>query len=122
MTDNGRGPEGRPEDEPSDDSVSDLSTDAVAPPPPIDYPPGIPWRLAVFLVMTVLIVVFAVQNTQDVGLRFLGWTSQLPLVIVILIAVVISIILDEILGGILKRRRMQRRREREELERLRKQI
>lgn len=119
MTDFQSDPLGRPE-ESSPDPEADTG-DALTPPPAIDSPPGIPWRLTVFLVLTVFIVVFAVQNTQAVELRFLGWSWQLPLVIVILIAVVISVILDEVLGGIIKRRRVRRRREREELDRLRKQ-
>lgn len=81
--------------------------------------PGIPWRLGLFLVLAVLVVVFAVQNTQDAELHFLGWSWRLPLVIIILVAVVVSIILDEVLGGIVKRRRARRRLEREELRRLR---
>lgn len=86
---------------------------------PAEATPGIPWRLGLFLTLTILVVVFAVQNTQDVELKLLGWTWQLPLVIVILIFVVISVVLDEILGGIIKRRRARRQREREELRRLR---
>ncbi len=110
------------QEEPEEEPLPDASADTLAPPPPIDSPPGIPWRLTVFLLLTVLVVVFAVQNTQDVELRFLGWSWELPLVIIILIAVVVSVILDEVLGGILKRRRSQLRREREELDRLRKQL
>ena len=56
-------------------------------------PPGtgsdveVPWRLLAALLLVSLIVVFAVQNTQDVELRFLAWEWRLPLVIVILVAV-----------------------------------
>jgi uncharacterized integral membrane protein len=81
--------------------------------------PGIPWRLTIFLALAVIVVVFAVQNTQAVELRFLGWTWQLPLVIIILVAVVVSILLDEIVGGMVKRRRLRRRRDTAELRRLR---
>lgn len=90
--------------------------------PPLMAPepsPGIPWRLGLFLLLATLVVVFAVQNTQEVGLEFLAWEWRLPLVIIILITVVVSVILDEVLGGIIKRRRTRRRREREELSRLR---
>lgn len=80
---------------------------------------GIPWRLALFLALTVVVVIFAVQNTQEVVLEFLGWSWRLPLVIIITITVVVSVILDEILGGIIKRRQRRRRFEREELKRLR---
>lgn len=81
--------------------------------------PGIPWRITLFLVLAVVVVVFAVQNTQAVELRFLAWDWRLPLVIIILVAVVVSVLLDEIVGGMLKRRRLHRRRDREELHRLR---
>lgn len=114
-------PADRERDDAREDTGATDGVDVVAPPTPVERPAGLPWRLTVFLMMTVLIVVFAVQNTQDVELRFLGWSWQLPLVIVILIAVVVSVILDEVLGGIIKRRRLHRRREREELQRLRRQ-
>lgn len=81
--------------------------------------PGVPWRLGVFLVLTVLAVIFVVQNTQAVQLRFLAWEWRPPLAVVILVAVVVTVILDEILGGIFRRRRVTMRREREELRRLR---
>lgn len=80
---------------------------------------GAPWRLVAFLLLAVVVVVFAVQNTQAVELHFLGWTWQLPLVIILLVSVVVSVLLDEIVGGILKRRRVRRRQDREELRRLR---
>lgn len=83
--------------------------------------PSIPWRMGGFLLLTTLIVVFAVQNTQDVDLNFLGWNWNLPLVIVILIAALVAVLLDEVLGGLIKRRRLRARRERTELERLRSQ-
>jgi uncharacterized integral membrane protein len=82
-------------------------------------PPAIPWRIALFLLLAVVVVVFAVQNTQDVELRFLGWSWSLPLVIIILATVVVSVLADEVLGAVLKRRRRQRYLEREELKRLR---
>lgn len=86
-------------------------------------PPGggfeIPWRTVAALLLVALIVVFAVENTQDVELHFLAWSWQLPLVIVVLIAVVASILLDQVLTGIFRRRRLRRAHEREELRRLR---
>jgi lipopolysaccharide assembly protein A len=88
--------------------------------PSYEEPPvEIPWRLALFLALAVVIVVFAVQNTHDVELRFLGFDWRLPLVIIILISVVIAVILDEVLGGIIRRRRRRRQWERQELRRLR---
>lgn len=110
MTHKEEGPKPPGDEEPADDTDQRTHREPSA---------GVPWRLAVFLVLAVAIVVFAVQNTQAVELRLLGWTWQLPLVIIILIAVVLSVLLDEILGGLFKRRRRRRRHEREELRRLR---
>lgn len=111
------------EDEPTLDEETPEETaveEAAAEPGVYAEPrPELPWRLTIFLVLAILVVVFAVQNTQTVELRFLAWNWQLPLVIIILVAVVVSVLLDEILGGILRRRRRRRRLEREELQRLR---
>lgn len=83
--------------------------------------PGVPWGLAAFLVGTVLLVVFVVQNAQSVGLKFLGWEGEYPLSLIIILVIAVSVILDEILGGLLRRRRRRRRAEKEELRRLRKE-
>ncbi|CAN5890669.1 hypothetical protein BH23ACT5_BH23ACT5_03400 [soil metagenome] len=101
-------------------SPPDPPDEAVAPSAARGAPgPGVPWRLTLFLVLTVLVVIFTVQNTQSIELSFLRWSWEFPIAVVILIAVVITIILDQILGGILKRRRLRLQREREELKRLR---
>ncbi|HJR92380.1 MAG TPA: lipopolysaccharide assembly protein LapA domain-containing protein [Acidimicrobiia bacterium] len=113
--------------EPADEvSVGETAEPALAPAdqrepsrPSVDAGVEIPWRVTLFLLLAILVVVFAVQNTQSVELRFLGWSWELPLVIIILGTVVVSVLLDEVLGGIIKRRRRLRRLEREELRRLR---
>lgn len=81
--------------------------------------PYIPWGLTVSLLLVVLVAVFAVQNTQPVELRFLGWVWQIPLAYIIVGTLVVSVVLDEILGMVLRRRRRRRRSEKEELRRLR---
>jgi uncharacterized integral membrane protein len=82
---------------------------------------GIPWGLIFFLILSVLMAVFAVQNTQDVELEFLGWAGEFPLIMIIVGVFVAAIVLDEILGTILRRRRRTRRLEKQELEHYRKQ-
>ncbi len=88
-------------------------------PPPVDA--GIPWGLVFFLILSVLMAIFAVQNTQDVELEFLTWSGEFPLIMIIVGVFVTAVILDEILGTFLRRRRRTRRMEKQELERLRKQ-
>jgi uncharacterized integral membrane protein len=82
---------------------------------------GIPWGLIFFLILSVLMAAFAVQNTQDVELEFLTWSGEFPLIMIIVGVFVTAVILDEILGTILRRRRLTRKMEKQELERLRKQ-
>jgi uncharacterized integral membrane protein len=84
-----------------------------------DTGPEIPWRIGLILLIGALVVVFAVQNTQDVSIVFLGWEWTMPLVIVILVSVILAVLADEVVGGIVRRRRSRRRRERDELQRLR---
>ena len=104
---------------------SDLADDLTEPTPPAQpfdtRPPGsgFPWGLVLFLILAVIVVIFSVQNTQDVDLRFLNWSWELPVVVIIVVTVVVSVLLDEILGGLLKSRRRRRRAEKAELKRLR---
>ncbi len=88
-------------------------------PAPVAETPGIPWGLALALLVAVLLIVFAVQNTQTVQLRFLVWETTAPLVIIVAVAVVAAIVFDELLGWALRRRRRRRLAEKEELRRLR---
>ncbi len=80
---------------------------------------GIPWGLGLFLIIAILLVVFAVQNTQLVTLNFIGWEGEFPLVVIIVAVAAVAVILDEILGVVLRRRRRRRRAEKAELKRLR---
>ena len=82
-------------------------------------PTGVPWGLAAFMVSIVLLVIFVVQNVQDVTLKFLGWEGQYPLSLIIIVVIAVSVLLDEMLGSALRRRRRNRREEKEELRRLR---
>lgn len=80
---------------------------------------GIPWGLASFLVLVILIAAFAVQNPADTEINFLGWSWQFPLALVIIAVVAVSVVLDEILGAVLRRRRRRRRADKHELRELR---
>ena len=54
--------------------------------------------VAVFAVILVLLVVFFAQNTDQVSVRFLGWTWHAPLAVVALSGVVAGLILAVIAG------------------------
>lgn len=98
-----------------DERPADPSTIAGEPSPPT----GIPWGAGFGLLISVLLVVFAVQNTQNVPIRFLAWEWALPLVIVIVGVTVLAVVITSIAGWGVRRRRRRRAAEKAELRRLR---
>jgi uncharacterized integral membrane protein len=115
-------------DRPRDDETPEETTAPSAgqaapagqtPPPEAERGPGIPWGLTVALILALLLVVFAVQNTQTVALTFLGWEWRFPLVVIIVSVTVVSVVATELLGWVMRRRRARLARERQELKRLR---
>ena len=111
--------EQRPEEPKADQPTKAEPTDRSTAPTPAPVEAGVPWGLMFFLILSVLMAIFAVQNTQDVELEFLTWSGEFPLIMIIVGVFVTAVILDEILGTILRRRRRTRKLEKQELERLR---
>lgn len=90
--------------------------------PPKSKPPrgsGVSWGVAIFLIFALVIVVFVVQNTANVPVKFLSWEGTFPLPLLIVVTALLAIIADEIVGVIRRRRRRIRFAEREELKRYR---
>lgn len=107
---------------PDDDLLEDDHTQPLEPrpePAQLSARTELPWGLGIFLLLAVLVAVFIVQNTQQVALRFAGWSGFFPLALIIVIVVVVTVVLDEILGLVMRGRRRRRVAEREELRRLR---
>jgi uncharacterized integral membrane protein len=61
---------------------------------------GVWIALAVVGILIVLLVVFTLQNTQEVGVAFLGWEGQLPLSAAILIAAAAGILITALAGSL----------------------
>ena len=80
---------------------------------------GIAWGAIFAFAGIALVIVFAVQNTDPVPVRFLWMEGEHPLAIVILITVGVVILLTELIGVSYRKRRRRRREERDELRRLR---
>lgn len=80
---------------------------------------GFSWSLALFLLIGLGFVVFAVQNMTDVPVKFLSFDFTVALPLLIVITALIAVIADEIVGLIRRRRRRRRVAEREELKRYR---
>jgi len=80
---------------------------------------GIPWGAVVGTSGMVLLVVFAVQNTESVAIEFLWLSGEFPLSIVILVTAVSAGLLTLMSGAFFRRRRRARRAEKQELQHLR---
>jgi len=80
---------------------------------------GVPWGGIVGTLGVVLLVIFAVQNTETVSIDFLWLSADFPLAIVILVTAVAAVVLALVSGAFFRRRRKARRAERQELRQLR---
>ena len=105
---------------------ADGSAEAARPPrqdgdeqTPVFRGTGVSAAMVVGLLLAILVIVVAVQNTGRVNAEFLAWEVDAPLVAVILAASVAGVLLDETLGFFWRRRRRRHFAERAELGRLR---
>ncbi len=67
-----------------------------------------PWRLLIFGLLAIVLLIFILQNFEDVTLDFLGWEFTMPEAFVILLTAVISSILTWMGIAISRRRKKQR--------------
>lgn len=80
---------------------------------------GISWAFIVGVLLTVAVIVLAVQNTDAVPVKLYFWETTAPLIIVMLVSALAAILIDELIGMIIRRRKRKVLGEREELKRLR---
>jgi uncharacterized integral membrane protein len=80
---------------------------------------GLSWGLVVFVLASLFIVVFIVQNSDAVPVTFLNWEGQFPLSLIMVVIGLLAVIADEVVGVMRRRRRRRQLAEREELERFR---
>ena len=80
---------------------------------------GVFWGLVVGIVLSIVVIVFAAQNTQSATVKAFLWEWSSPLFVVILVSLIMGIVLDEIVGLLYRSRKRRRLAEREELRRLR---
>ncbi len=76
---------------------------------------GFSASLVVGVILTIAVIVLAVQNTEDVHLEFLAWDANAPLVAILLAAVLIGVVFDEIVGLLWRHRRRDQITMKEEL-------
>ncbi len=73
--------------------------------------------LLVGILLTIVVIVAAVQNTEDAHLEFLAWDANAPLVAILLAAVLVGVVFDEIVGLLWRHRRRHQISMKEELAR-----
>jgi uncharacterized integral membrane protein len=80
---------------------------------------GLFWGLIVGVILAVVAMILAAQNTGLSTLTFLGWEFSTPLIVLILGSMLIGVVLDELFGLVYRKRRRRTLRDRDELKRLR---
>ena len=80
---------------------------------------GFPWGFLIGAILLAAVIVFAVQNSDPVPIRFLGWAGDFPLSIAVTVAVFGAVILTQSMGAISRRRRRKRKADQDELRSLR---
>jgi uncharacterized integral membrane protein len=80
---------------------------------------GIAWGAILLLLGIALVVIFSVQNTDAVPVRFLWMEGEFSLAVVVLVTVGVIIVLTESIGLSYRRRRRRRIAERQELKKYR---
>ena len=80
---------------------------------------GISWAFIFGVLLTVAIIVLAIQNTEAVPVTLYFWETSAPLIIVMVVTGLAAILIDELIGMIIRRRKRKVLAEREELKRLR---
>ena len=102
------------------DEIRDLE-DELEPAQPEEPTEGLPWSGIVATVGLILVVVFAVQNTEVVTVKFLWMDAEFALSIVILVTTLAAGIISAVGTAFLRKRRRKRRAEKDELKTFRSQ-
>lgn len=80
---------------------------------------GFPWGFLLGTILLAAVIVFAVQNSDPVPIRFLGWAGDFPLSIAVAVAVFAAVILTQSMGALSRRRRRKRKADKDKLRSLR---
>lgn len=69
----------------------------------------VPWGLALLLIWAVLLIIFSVQNAQQVTVEFLAWDWQMPLALLMMITALATLVITGVGMGFYRRSRRKRR-------------
>ncbi len=80
---------------------------------------GLFWGLIVGVILALVFIILAAQNTGTITVSFLGWDFSTPLIVLILGALLVGVVVTELFGLVYRKRRRRTLKERDELQRLR---
>lgn len=80
---------------------------------------GIMWSGVAIVALIAVVLIAAIQNTQNVEFDFLWFDASLPLILILGITFGIALVASETVGFVWRHRRRKRHQERDELRRLR---
>jgi uncharacterized integral membrane protein len=116
MTDN----VGEGQNLPSDSEAAESSeTASVAVRERVFVGTGLFWGLIFGVVLALVVIILAAQNTGTITVSFLGWDFSTPLIVLFLGAFLIGVVVDGLFGLVYRKRRRRTLSERDELQRLR---
>ena len=80
------------------------------PEPVEDLGAGVPWGGILLLIWAVALIVFSVQNAENVTVSFLVWEWNIQVALLVLITALATLVLTGVGSAIYRRRRRARRR------------
>lgn len=78
-------------------------------PPPTGVRDPLPWGLVLLLIWAVSLIIFSVQNAQQVTFEFLAWDWQMPLALLMMITALATLVVTGLGMAFYRRRRRKHR-------------
>lgn len=66
-----------------------------------------PWGGILLAIWAVALVIFSVQNAENTTLRFLGWSFDMPVAIVVIVTALVTVVLTGVGLSFWRRRRVK---------------
>lgn len=82
-------------------------------PAPTGVRDPLPWGLVLLLIWAVSLIIFSVQNAQQVTFEFLAWDWQMPLALLMMITALATLVVTGLGMAFYRRRRRKHRDMRE---------
>lgn len=94
-----------------DNGIHDVedSLEPEHPSQPSQEPEGIPWGAILLGIWAIGLIIFSVQNAEQVTVDFLGWSFQMPIALLVMVTALATLVVASV-GSYWYRRRRRKRR------------